>query len=111
VAAFEDRTKDSRLEGLGRQLADSLDRALRKVGEITVALAPTGSAGMEYRRLAGLTKSGLVVAGAYSLRGDHIELLGKIIDPWAESQLLCAFEPIPGRPAILRERLTCFVSA
>jgi tetratricopeptide (TPR) repeat protein len=98
VAAPVNRTGDSSLEGLGRQITDSIDRALRHVGEIKVADTPSGSGSMDYRRLAGLTRSGLVVAGAYYRRGEQIELQWKIVDPWAENQLLCAFDPIR-RPA------------
>jgi tetratricopeptide (TPR) repeat protein len=96
VAAPENRTEDGSLEGLGRQIADSINRALRHVGEIRVSDSPSSSGRMDYRRLAGLTKSGLVVASAYYMRGGQIELQGKIIDPWAENQLVCAFEPIRG---------------
>ena len=96
VAVFENRTEDPSLESLGQQIADSINDALRQVGEAKVAVSPSGSGSMDHRRLAEVTQSGLVVGGAYYLRSGQVELHAQIVDPWAQNKLLCTFDPIPG---------------
>jgi hypothetical protein len=78
VTAFENQTGNNSLGGLGQQIADSINRALiMGVKEVKVAACPAGSGSMEFRRLAALAKSGLVVAGTYDLRDGQVELQAK----------------------------------
>jgi tRNA A-37 threonylcarbamoyl transferase component Bud32/tetratricopeptide (TPR) repeat protein len=105
VAVFDNRTGDASLDGLGVQVADSIATTLHQVGGLTVATNPIASGAPSanqrgeseaedpLRRLAVLAQSGLVVAGAYYLHGDELDLQARIVDPW-EGEVRQTFDTI-----------------
>jgi len=96
VAEFENRIGDPSFDDFGVHVADSITNLLRQVGRLTVATnpfrsgsqAPTRSGesagGDPLRRLAEVTRSGLVVTGACYSRGDQVEIQARIVDPWQD---------------------------
>ncbi|MFI5165439.1 MAG: protein kinase [Thermoanaerobaculales bacterium] len=88
VAVFENQTGDASLNKMGTQIADALTNDLLKTGEMKVAVNPiaTGrlgeASGDSLLRLAQGTRSALVVAGTYDLRGDQFEVQARVVDPW-----------------------------
>jgi tetratricopeptide (TPR) repeat protein/TolB-like protein len=118
VAVFENRTGDGSLESVGQQTAAALTNDLLKTGELKVAVNPVavnrpGEAGGDpILRLAQATRSALVVAGAYDLRGDQLEVQARVVDPWqgtvvyAAAPVLCPrADPISALEP-LRQHLT-----
>jgi TolB-like protein len=95
VAPFENRTGDASLAGAGLEIADALTSDFLKTGELKVAAASAhsdqqgrsesrqeaGSGGDGLLRLAEEARSALVVAGAYDLRGDQLEVQARLVDP------------------------------
>ena len=79
VAIFENRTGDNSLENLGRQVADSIKSTFFQVREVKVADSPSGSAGMDQRRLAEVTQSEIVITGAYYLRNGQVDLYAQVL--------------------------------
>ena len=100
VAAFENRTSDASLDNVGTQIADTLTSDLLKTGELKVAVNPvaadrhgaggSGQGGDPLLRLGQATRSALVVAGTYDLRGDQLEVQARVVDPWQGNVLYTA---------------------
>jgi len=126
VAVFVNRTGDSSIDRLGQQIADALTNDMLKTGELKVAVNPVASerrgeggfgpageiGGEPLLRLAQATRSALVVAGAYYLRGDQIEVQARLVEPW-QGKLVCAAAPaqVPRADPLvalepLRQRIT-----
>jgi tetratricopeptide (TPR) repeat protein len=126
VAPFENRTGDASLAGAGLEIADALTSDFLKTGELKVAAAPglperqgksglrpeAGSGGDALLRLAEETRSALVVAGAYDLRGDQLEVQARLVDPWKEKVVYSAApvrcpraDPLPALESF-RQRMT-----
>jgi tetratricopeptide (TPR) repeat protein len=118
VAVFENRTGDASLVSVGEQISDALTTDLLKTGELKVAVSPVASGrrgeagGDPLLRLAQATRSALVVAGTYDLRGDELEVQARVVDPW---QGKVVYTAVPVRcpradtlPALepLRQRVT-----
>jgi tetratricopeptide (TPR) repeat protein/TolB-like protein len=88
VAVFENQTGDASLDKMGKQIADALTNDLLKTGEMKVAVNPVALgrpgdvAGDPLWRLAEATRSAVVVAGTYDLRGDQLEVQARVVDPW-----------------------------
>ncbi len=95
VAVLENRTGDPSMDGVGLQITDALTGDLSKTGELEVASAPRAAGGLgpvargadtsadPLRDLALRYGSGLVVAGAYDLRGEELELQARLVEPLA----------------------------
>ena len=88
VAVFENRTSDASLDTVGQQISDALTNDLLKTGELKVAVNPVAAgwngevSGDPLLRLAQATRSALVVAGTYDLRGDQLEVQARVVEPW-----------------------------
>ena len=106
VAVFENRIGDASLDSLGLQIADALTNDLLQTGELKVTTDPlasgqhakggtarAGEPGADpVRRLAEITGSALVVAGAYYLRGDQLEVQARLVEP-RQGKLVYAAAP------------------
>jgi len=99
VAAFENRTGEVSLGNVGQQIADALTNDLLKTGELKVVVNPLASGrlgesgGDPLLRLAQATRSALVVAGTYDLRGDQLEVQARVVDPW-EGKIVYTAAPV-----------------
>ena len=99
VTVFENRTGDSSLDNVGGQIADALTNDLLKTGELKVAVNPVavgrrGETGNDaLLRFAQTTRSALVVAGTYDLRGDQLEVQARLVDPW-QGKVVYTAEPV-----------------
>ncbi len=94
VVDFENRIGDPTFDDFGVQVADSITALLRQVGRLTVATNPFRSGrrapldprepggAASLRQIAEATRSGLVVTGACYVRGDHVVIRARIVDPW-----------------------------
>jgi TolB-like protein/tetratricopeptide (TPR) repeat protein len=118
VTVFENRTGDRSLDSVGQQIADALTNDLLKTGELKVAANPVASSrtgetgGDPLLRLARATRSAVVVAGTYDLRGDHLEVQARVVEPWHSKVVYAAtpvqcprVDPLPALEP-LRQRVT-----
>lgn len=76
---FENRTGDPSLDPLGQQVVDLLRQDLQTVEDLRVA---PDLPGLGVRRLAETTRARFVAAGSYYRRGEGLEFLGRLEDPW-----------------------------
>jgi TolB-like protein len=91
VTAFENRTGDRSLDGLGKSVAESVTEGLTQIGTIKVVpsatvfqLSASGTAAKgapdSVRALAEATGAGLVVSGAYEVQGPTLWMRTSITD-------------------------------
>src|SRR5262249_18070702 len=80
VAAFQNRTGDSTLHGLGAVAADWVSRGLTETRAVEVAdplLAPTDSI-EDPRAIGRRVRAGVVVLGSYARQGDSLEIVARL---------------------------------
>lgn len=106
VAAFENRTGDTSLDGLCRMATESVSEALLRINtihvvpsstvfEMTARESKTGRWGDPVRKLAESTSAGLVVSGAVYQQGQTLQIRATILDEVANKPLY-AVEPASG---------------
>jgi DNA-binding SARP family transcriptional activator/TolB-like protein len=98
VAVFDNQTGDPVLDPLGRIAADWIARALLQTGSLEVAAPATtpdarGEAERANRALAGRSRAGTVVSGAYYRDGDLLRWQAHVTDA-VRGRLLQTLEPL-----------------
>lgn len=128
VAVFENQTGDAALDPLGRMASDWITQGLSRVEGLAVvpstsvlfvqpAPRPGRAGGDAVRLLAGETRAGTIVSGAYYLQGDSLRFQARITDA-VRGRVLQALDPVSGPRAAplvaidaLQQRVTGGVAA
>jgi tRNA A-37 threonylcarbamoyl transferase component Bud32/TolB-like protein/tetratricopeptide (TPR) repeat protein len=103
VAPFENRTGLDSLDALGAVAAEMVTNALTRAGVADIAPTQTvlaaslgsggASPGMSARAIAEETRATLIVAGAYTLRGDSIAFQAQLVDA-TRNRVLAPIDPV-----------------
>ncbi len=128
VAVFENQTGDAALDPLGRMASDWITQGLSRVEGLAVvpstsvlfvqpASRPARTGDDAVRLLAGETRAGTIVSGAYYLQGDSLRFQARITDAM-RGRVLQALDPVNGPRAAplvaidaLQQRVTGGVAA